>query len=109
VQRGYSTAEVQVHPSGKFLFGSNRGHDSIVVYAIDENTGKLAYVENQSTQGKTPRNFGIDPTGAFLLAANQNSDSIVVFRIDSKAGRLNPTGQTVEVPAPVCVKFVPVK
>lgn len=109
VQPGHSTAEVQVHPSGKFLFGSNRGHDSIVVYAIDENTGKLTFVENQPTQGKIPRNFGIDPTGAFLLAANQNSDNIVVFRIDSKTGRLNPTGQTVEVPAPVCVKFVPVK
>jgi len=109
VQRGYSTAEVQVHPSGKFLYGSNRGHDSIVVYTIDESTGQLAYVENKSTQGKTPRNFGIDPTGAFLLAANQSSDSIVVFGIDSKGGRLTPTGQTVEVGAPVCVKFVPVK
>jgi len=97
---------VQVHPSGKFLFGSNRGHDSIVVFAIDENSGKLTYVENEPTQGKTPRNFGIDPTGAYLLAANQNSDSIVVFRIDLKTGALTPTGRSVEVPSPVCVKFV---
>jgi 6-phosphogluconolactonase len=109
VQRGYSTAEVQVHPSGKFVYGSNRGHDSIVVYTIDESTGKLAYVENKPTQGKTPRNFGIDPTGAFLLAANQGSDSLVVFRINSSSGRLTPTGQTVEVGAPVCVKFLALK
>ncbi|MBM3840376.1 MAG: lactonase family protein [Verrucomicrobia bacterium] len=106
VQRGYSTAEVQVHPSGKFLYGSNRGHDTIAVFSIDENTGKLTAVENESTQGKTPRNFGIDPTGQYLLAANQNSDTVVVFRIDPKTGALNPTGQTLPVPAPVCVKFL---
>ena len=109
VQRGYSTAEVQVHPSGKFLYGSNRGHDSVVVYALDESTGKLSYLENKSTEGKTPRNFGIDPTGSFLLAANQDSDSVAVFRIDAKSGRLTSTGQTVEVGAPVCVKFVALK
>jgi 6-phosphogluconolactonase len=107
VKSAYSTAEVQAHPNGKFLYGSNRGHDSIVVFAIDENSGKLTYVENEPTQGKTPRNFGIDPTGAYLLAANQNSDSIVGFRIDPKTGALTPTGQSVEVPSPVCVKFVP--
>lgn len=106
VQRGYSTAEVQVHPSGKFLYGSNRGHDTIAVFSIDEKTGKLTRVENEPTQGKTPRNFGIDPTGQFLLAANQNSDTVVVFRIDAKTGALNPTGQTADVPAPVCVKFL---
>jgi 6-phosphogluconolactonase len=109
VKPAYSTAEVQVHPSGRFLYGSNRGHDSIVVFAIDENSGKLTYVENEPTQGKTPRNFGIDPTGAYLLAANQNSDSIVVYRIDPKTGALTPTGQSVEAPSPVCVKFVPIK
>jgi 6-phosphogluconolactonase len=109
VQRGYSTAEVQVHPSGKFLYGSNRGHDTIAVFAIDKSSGKLTLVENVSTQGRIPRNFGIDPTGEFLLAANQNSDSVVVFRIDAKTGRLTPTGQVIEVGAPVCVKFVPAK
>jgi len=108
VKPAYSTAEVQVHPSGKFLYGSNRGHDSIVVFAIDENSGMLTYVENEPTAGKTPRNFGIDPTGAYLLAANQNSDSIVVFRIDPRTGALAPTGQSVAAPAPVCVKFVPI-
>lgn len=103
-----STAEVQVHPSGKFLYGSNRGHDSIVVYAIDQSTGRLTYVENESTQGSTPRNFGLDPTGSYLLAANQASDSIVVFRIDPQTGALTATGEKIEIPIPVCVKFLPV-
>jgi 6-phosphogluconolactonase len=102
----YSTADVQVHPSGKFLYGSNRGHDSIVVFAIDEKSGRLTYVENQPTQGSTPRGFGIDPSGTYLLAANQRSDSVVVFRIDRRTGRLTPTGHTIEVGSPVCVKFV---
>jgi 6-phosphogluconolactonase len=109
VRPEFSTAEVQVHPSGKFLYGSNRGHDSIAVFAINGRSGQLTLIENQPTQGKTPRNFGIDPTGEYLLAANQNSDTVVVFRIDSKTGRLMPTGQSVEVGAPVCVKILPVK
>lgn len=103
-----STAEVQVHPSGKFLYGSNRGHHSIAMYSIDPANGQLTHLGNQSTQGKTPRNFGIDPSGKFLIAANQDSDSLMVFRIDQKTGKLEPTGQTVEVPTPVCVKFLPV-
>jgi 6-phosphogluconolactonase len=102
-----TAAEIAIHPTGKFLYVSNRGHDSIAVYAVDESTGKLTLVEHQSSLGKTPRAFGIDPTGNFLLAANQNSDSIVVFRIDPKTGRLKATGQTLEVPAPVCVTFLP--
>jgi 6-phosphogluconolactonase len=103
---GNSTAEVQVHPSGKFVYGSNRGHNSIAVFQIDSQLGRMKYVENESTQGKTPRNFGIDPTGTYLLAANQDSDSIVVFRIDQTTGELTPTGQKVEAPTPVCVKFL---
>jgi 6-phosphogluconolactonase len=105
VQNGFSTAEVQVHPSGKFLYGSNRGHNSLSVFAIDDKTGRLTYVENVPTQGSTPRGFGIDPTGAFLLAGNQRSDSVVVFRIDQKTGRLTATGQTLTIGSPVCVKF----
>jgi 6-phosphogluconolactonase len=105
VRKGDSTAEVQVHPSGKFLYGSNRGHNSISVFAIDPKTGKLTLVENQPTQGKTPRNFGIDPTGAYLLAANEDSDTVVLFRIDPATGKLEATGQKVAVPKPVCVKF----
>jgi len=103
----YSTAEVEAHPSGKFLYGSNRGHNSVVVFAMDAATGKIAYVENVSTQGKTPRSFGVDPTGRYLLAANQDSDTVIVFRIDQNNGRLTPAGSSIEVGAPVCVKFVP--
>jgi 6-phosphogluconolactonase len=99
------TAEVQVHPSGKFLYGSNRGHDSIAVFTIEAN-GSLRYVENTLTGGSTPRNFGISPDGSYLLAANQKSDNVVVFRIDSKSGRLTSTGHSLEVPSPVCVKFL---
>ncbi len=105
-QGNNSCADVHVHPSGKFIYGSNRGHDSIVAFTIDERTGKLSYLAHESTQGKTPRNFGIDPTGAFLLAANQNSDTIVTFRIDQKTGKPSPTGQVSEVPTPVCLKFI---
>ena len=105
---GSSTAEIEVHPSGKFVYGSNRGHDSIVVFAIDQATGKLTYVEHQPTQGKVPRNFAIDPTGTYLLAANQNSNTVVVFRIDQRTGRLTPTGHTINVGAPVALKFVPI-
>lgn len=100
-------AEVQVHPSGKFVYGSNRGHNSIAVFRVDAKKGTLTPVEQTPTQGKTPRNFGIDPTGTWLLAAHQDSDNVVAFRIDAKTGRLTPTGQTLEVGAPVCVKFVP--
>jgi 6-phosphogluconolactonase len=109
VKPAYSTAELFMHPSGKFLYGSNRGHDTIVVFSIDPRTGRLAIVEHASTQGKIPRSFGIDPSGRWLLAANQNSDNVVVFRIDSSSGRLTPTGQPVEVGAPVAVAFVPAK
>jgi 6-phosphogluconolactonase len=102
-----SGAEVQVHPSGKFVYGSNRGHDSIAVFALDPASGRLTFLESQSTEGKTPRHFALDPTGQWLLAENQDSDSIVVFRVDSKTGRLSPSGQTVSVGAPVCAVFVP--
>jgi 6-phosphogluconolactonase len=102
-----STAEVQVHPTGKFLYGSNRGHDSIAIFAIDQTTGKLTSVGFEPTQGKTPRNFAIDPTGSLLLAENQDSNTIVVFRIDPQDGTLKPTGQTVKVSQPVCIKMIP--
>jgi len=101
-----SCAEIAVSPTGKFVYGSNRGHNSIAVFAADHITGKLTFVEHQSTQGKTPRHFAIDPTGRWLLAENQESDSVVVFSIDEKTGRLKPTGQTLDVPAPVCAVFV---
>jgi len=99
-------AEIRVHPSGKFLYASNRGHDSIAVFAIDPVKGTLTPIEYTSTQGKTPRSFEIDPTGTLLLAANQKSDNIVVFRIDPGSGKLTATGQVIDVPSPVCVKFL---
>ncbi len=105
--RGDSTcADIQVSPSGRFVYASNRGHDSIVVYQIDRHTGRLTYVDHRSTEGRTPRSFGIDPTGSFLLAANQDSDTIVAFRIDARSGKLRPTGHVTQVPTPVCVKFL---
>jgi 6-phosphogluconolactonase len=101
-------AEVIVHPSGKFLYASNRaGVDSITAFAIDPAKGTLGLVGQYSTRGKTPRHFAIDPTGKFLMAANQESNNIVIFKIDSATGSLTPTGQTVEVPSPVCLTFVP--
>lgn len=100
-----STAQVCVHPNGRFVYGSNRGDDSIVVFSVDDG-GRLTWVDRTSTQGRTPRNFQLDPSGRFLWAANQSSDTIVVFRVDSVTGRLTPTGQTLSVGSPVCVVFV---
>lgn len=98
-------ADVHVAPSGKFVYGSNRGHDSLVIYAIDQASGRLTYVGHESTRGQTPRNFAIDPGGNFLLVANQDSNTIVTFRIDPQTGQLSPTGPEIEVPAPVCLKI----
>ena len=108
VKRGFEHRRSAGASVRQVRHGSNRGHDSIVAYAI-ENGGKLKYVENESTGGKTPRNFGIDPSGKYFLAANQSSDSVVVFSIDEKTGALTPTGNRIEAPAPVCVKFLEVK
>ncbi|MGA7306149.1 MAG: lactonase family protein [Rhodothermales bacterium] len=104
-QPWYSGADIHVHPSGRFLYASNRGHDTIAVFAIDGDSGTLTPVEYQSTRGKTPRNFAIDPTGQYLLAANQGSNTIVVFRINQDTGALGPTGKIASVPLPVCLKF----
>ena len=104
---GKSTgADVNVSPYGTFVYCSNRGHDSIVIYKIDQRTGKLTYAGHESTQGKTPRNFAIDPTGRFLLVANQDTDTIVTFRIDQQTGKLTSTGYVTKVPTPVCVKMI---
>jgi len=105
--KDFSTAEVVVHPSGKFVYGSNRGQNSIVGFRIDPRDGKLSLIGHQGEGIKTPRNFNIDPTGTFLIVANQDGASLVMFRIDQTSGELKPTGVRVEVPNPVCVKFVP--
>jgi 6-phosphogluconolactonase len=104
---GESTcADIHIHPSGGFVYTSNRGHDSIVIHRIDPVSGKLSYVAHEPTQGKTPRSFGIDPIGRFLVAANQDSDSVVTFVIDPLSGKLQPTGEIAKIPTPVCVKFL---
>lgn len=98
-------AEIVAHPSGKFVYGSNRGDDSIAIFTVDQATGKLTAAGHQSTLGKNPRGFTIDPTGKFLLAANMETDSIVVFRVDQNTGALEPVGEPVSIPKPVCVRF----
>lgn len=100
-------AEIAIHPSGKFLYTSNRGHESIALFRIDPGTGKLTTAGDFSIQGKEPRHFAIDPSGHFLLAEDQLSDKIVTFRIDQKTGALTPTGDSLEVPSPVCLVFLP--
>ncbi len=99
-------ADVHVSQSGTFLYGSNRGHDSIAIFTIDPATGTLTAIGHESTQGKTPRNFGLDPSGSFLLAANQDTNNIVSFRVDRETGQLTPTGHETQVPAPVCIKWL---
>jgi 6-phosphogluconolactonase len=100
-------AEVLVHPSGKFLYGSNRGHDSIVIYTIDEQTGRLTPGGYQPSGGKGPRNFNVDPSGVWMIAGNQNSNNILVLRVDTDRGTLTPTGQEFAAPSPICFKMVP--
>lgn len=103
----FSTAEVVAHPSGKLLFGSNRGHHSIARFTIDPQSGKLSFLGTTPTQGETPRNFAIDPTGTILLAENQDTGNIVLFRIDAATGNLTPTGTSLEIPRPVCIRMIP--
>lgn len=104
-----TAAEIEVHPSGKFLYGSNRGHDSLAVFAIDEHKGTLTLVEYVPTKGASPRSFEIAPGGSLLFAANEKSDNIVLFRINTQTGRLTPTGKVLEISQPVCVKFVAIE
>src|SRR4029079_16909086 len=99
-------ADVHVSPSGRFLYGSNRGHNSIVVFEIDPRTGKPKLVEHVSTEGDWPRNSTIDPSGKFLLVANQRSENVVTFNIDEGTGRLTPAGHNEQIPSPVCLKFL---
>jgi 6-phosphogluconolactonase len=100
-----STAEVVVHPSGRFVYGSNRGHDSIAVFTVNADTGKLTLVQNQAAGGKTPRHFSLDPSGKWMLVAHQDSDTVAVFKVDAQTGLLSPAGAPVAVGSPVCVLF----
>jgi 6-phosphogluconolactonase len=99
-------ADVHVHPTGKTAYVSNRGHDSIAVFDIDRESGALSPSGYMSTKGSFPRNFALDPAGNFLIAANQNSDDIYVFSIDSKSGALEETPYSIQIPTPVCIKFL---
>ena len=101
-----SCADLHVAPSGRFVYGSNRGHDSIAIFLFDEVGGELEALGHESTHGATPRNFALSPTGEFLLVANQDSDTVVTFRVESDTGALTATGRVDRVPAPVCVKFL---
>ncbi|ALW86517.1 hypothetical protein AUC43_16365 [Hymenobacter sedentarius] len=101
-----SCADIHVSPNGRFLYASNRGHNSIAVFAIDASSGTLTPVQDVDTQGKTPRNFALDPSGRLLLVANQNSNNVVTYRIDQQTGLLTPTGQTAEVPSPMFLQVV---
>jgi 6-phosphogluconolactonase len=96
---------VKIHPSGKFLYGSNRGHDSIAVFTVDQDSGHLTPVGYQPVGGKWPRHFNIDPSGKWLLVANQRSDNLTVFRIDQASGQLTPAGEVNGIGSPVCVLF----
>lgn len=99
------SAEVRVHPNGKFLYGSNRGHDSIAVFAIDQASGKLSLVEVTPTGSKVPRNFALSPNGKWLVCGHQDSDKITVFSVDSSTGKLTPTANGASIPACICVLF----
>lgn len=99
-------ADIHVHPSGRFVYGSNRGHDSIAIFAVDEENGTLTSIGHESTRGRTPRNFAIDPAGRFLFAANQDTDTVVTFAIDPESGLLSYQ-ESFEVPSPVCIKILP--
>ena len=103
---GFSAAEIAIHPNGKFLYTSNRGHESIAVFTIDSKTGTLTLIADVPTGGKEPRHFAIDPTGQYLLAENQFSGNIVEFHIDPATGKLTSTGEVLQVPSPVCVAFL---
>ena len=103
-----SCAEIAIHPNGKFLYASTRGHNSITVYSLDAATGKLTFIDNKPSGGKTPRHFALDPTGAWLIAEHQDSSDVTVFRVDAATGKLTPTGAPVPVPSVVASVFVPV-
>lgn len=104
--KGQSTAaEVVVHPSGRFLYASNRGFDSLALFAIEPATGKLAFIEHMRDGIKHPRHFAIDPSGRWLLCANRDADTVTVYRIALETGRLSPTGSSIQMPMPTCLKF----
>ncbi|MGE0405750.1 MAG: lactonase family protein, partial [Candidatus Korobacteraceae bacterium] len=101
-----STAEILIDAAGKFVYVSNRGHDSLAVFSVDPKSGMLTYVRNVSSGGRTPRNMSFDPSGEFLFASNQGSNDVVVFRVDPRTGDLKPTGTKLEISTPGSVQFI---
>jgi 6-phosphogluconolactonase len=102
-----TAAEIGIHPTGKFLYASNRGNETVVLFEVDREKGTLTYVEEQGTGGKTPRHFGIQPSAQHLTIANQDSDTLLICRIDAGNGRLKPSGVFAAAPSPACVMFLP--
>ncbi|HSY17897.1 MAG TPA: lactonase family protein [Candidatus Acidoferrales bacterium] len=109
LKASYTAAEILMHPSGKFIYITLRGHDSVSVFSVAKKTGHLTFVQNVPSSGQVPRGLGIDPTGHWLITGHQKSDNAAVFAIDTKTGKLTPTGQSLTVGSPVDVKFVTVK
>ena len=105
-QGASTTSAIRIHPSGKFVYGSNRGHDSLAMFAVNDD-GTLTAIGHTLTQGRNPRDFNIDPTGTFLMAGNQDTDTLVTFRINTATGELTPTGTVTPVMTPVCIVFYP--
>lgn len=105
-QKGLSTAETRVHPNGKFVYASNRGHNTIAVFSCDAATGKLKLLENVNCEGKTPRNFNLDPSGKWLIVAHQDGNSVALFKVDAETGKLTFTGKKLDVGGPCCVRFL---
>ena len=101
----HSAAEIRIHPTGKFVYTSNRGHDSITVFAVDQESGKLSFVQRESIRGAWPRNFNIDTSGKWLLAAGRHTNTLTLFSIDQETGKLAYARKSVNVPAPICVVF----
>jgi len=105
-QKGLSTAETRVHPNGRFVYVSNRGHDTISVFSCDPATGRLKLIENVNCEGKTPRNFNLDPSGRWMIVAHQSSATVAVFKVDAVSGKLTFTGKKTPIAAPTCVRFL---
>jgi 6-phosphogluconolactonase len=100
-------AEIGIHPAGRYLYVSNRGNNTVILFEVDSGKGTLTYIEEQGTGGDTPRHFGIEPSARHLAIANQKSDTLLACRIDAGNGRLKPSGVFASAPSPVCVKFLP--
>jgi 6-phosphogluconolactonase len=102
-----SGSEIRIHPSGRFLYAANRGHDSIAAFEVDPESGRLTFIEREAVRGSHPRNFNLDPTGKWLLAAGRDSNTISLFRIEAQTGELVYTGTTVNSPSPICIELQP--